>query len=92
MASSEYACPYVLERTGINLNDISAFLFAGEINPTSMWELLVATKKKIGSSNHLVVGMRENLAHLLIASYVRAMSCVCHMHLSLDNKETILHD
>jgi hypothetical protein len=69
MASSEYAYPYLLERNGLNLNDISAVLFAGEIPPKSMWELLVTKKKKIGSSNQPVIGMGKNLARLLIASY-----------------------
>jgi hypothetical protein len=69
MASSEYAYPYVLERNGLNLNNITAVLFAGEIPPKSMWELLVTKKGKNGSSNQPVIGMGENLAHLLIASY-----------------------
>jgi hypothetical protein len=67
MASSEYAYPYLLEDNGLNLNDIKSVLFAGEIPPKSMWELLVT--KKIRSTNKAVIGMGENLARLLIASY-----------------------
>jgi hypothetical protein len=36
MASSEYSYPYLLEDNGLNLNDISDILFAGEISPKSM--------------------------------------------------------
>jgi hypothetical protein len=68
MASSEYAYPYVLERNGLNRNDITAVLFAGEIPPKSMWELFFTKKEKNGSSNQPVIGMGENLAHLLKGS------------------------
>ena len=44
MASSEFGYPYLLERNGLNLNDISKILFAGEIPPWSMWDLLVTKK------------------------------------------------
>jgi hypothetical protein len=54
MASSEYAYPHLLERSGLNLNDISAVLFAGEIPPKSMWELLVTKKKKLGAATSLL--------------------------------------
>jgi hypothetical protein len=67
MASSEYAYPYLLEKNGLNLNDITKVLFVGEIPPHSMWELLVT--KKFGKTNKPVIGMGENLAELLIASY-----------------------
>ena len=66
MASSEYAYPYLLEENGLNLNDISEVLFAGEVPPHSMWELLV-TKK--GSGGKPLIGMGKNLVELLIASY-----------------------
>lgn len=36
MASSEYVYHYLLEYDGLNLNDISDILFAGEIPPKSM--------------------------------------------------------
>jgi hypothetical protein len=74
MASSEYSYPYLLEDNGLNMNDIKAILFAGEIPPKSMWELLVT--KKIGKTNMPVIGMGENLAHLLIASYGGHVLCI----------------
>jgi ATPase domain predominantly from Archaea len=62
LASSEYGYPYKLvgekDEQRFNLADISSMLFAGEIPPSSMWDLLVTT-----------IGMGENLASLLIASY-----------------------
>jgi hypothetical protein len=67
LASSDYAYPYLLENNGLNLNEITAILFAGEVPPKSMWELLVT--KKNGSTNKHVIGMGKNLARLLIASY-----------------------
>jgi hypothetical protein len=54
MASSEYAYPYLLERGGLNKNDISAILFAGEIPPKSIWELLVK-KQKMGRATSLLL-------------------------------------
>jgi hypothetical protein len=68
MASSEYGYPYLLEDNGLNLNDISQVLFAGEIPPKSIWELLV-TKESEQKAGKPLIGMGENLARLLIASY-----------------------
>jgi len=68
LASTEYAYPYLLEDNGLNLNDIGGVFFAGEIPPKSMWELLV-TKKKGGEGDEYLIGMGENMARLLIASY-----------------------
>jgi hypothetical protein len=65
MASAKHNYPDVLERNGLNRNDIKFILFAGEISPKSMWELLVTNKKNKAP----MIGMGENLAHLLIASY-----------------------
>ena len=48
------------------MNDISTVLFAGEVPPHSMWELLV-TKEDSGGKP--LIGMGKNLAELLIASY-----------------------
>jgi len=66
MASSEYGYPFVLEHAGMNLNNISRTLFAGEIPPKSMWELLVRKEEPNGEK---VIGMGPNLASLLIGSY-----------------------
>jgi hypothetical protein len=73
LASSEYGYPYKLvgkdeEKPQFNLIDLTSILFAGEIPPKSMWDLLV-TKTKTGSHSEKVIGMGENLASLLIASY-----------------------
>jgi hypothetical protein len=91
MASSEYSYPYLLEDNGLNLNDISNILFAGEIPPKSIWELLVT--KKIGKTSMPVIGMGENLAHLLIASYgghfLRLSSALEHL---MDEKEHFFLD
>jgi hypothetical protein len=61
MASSEYGYPYKLvgekDEHQFNVADILSMLFVGEIPPWSMWGLLAT------------IGMGENLASLLIASY-----------------------
>jgi hypothetical protein len=92
MASSEYAYPYLLEDCGLNLNDISAILFAGEIPPKSTWELLVTKKKENGNINQPAIGMGKNLAYLLIASYGGHFLRMSSAPFFLDNKETIFHD
>jgi hypothetical protein len=66
MASTDYTYPYVLQANGLNLDDISRICFAGEIPPKSMWDLLVT---KTNSGGDKVIGMGENLASVLIASY-----------------------
>jgi hypothetical protein len=69
MASSEYGFPYLLERNGLNQNDITDILFAGEIPPKSMWELLVTKVDNTTGTSKPVIGMGENLARMLIDSY-----------------------
>ena len=64
--SSEYGYPYLLERNGLNLRDIGQVIFAGEIPPESMWDLLVTKQREVG---YPVIGMGEHLASLLIAGY-----------------------
>lgn len=65
MASSEYAYPYLLEDNGLNLNDISDVLFAGQVPPKLMWELLV-TKNIAEKSEKPLIGIGENLTRPLI--------------------------
>jgi archaellum biogenesis ATPase FlaH len=69
LASSEYGYPYKLEgkEKSFNLNDIRSMLFAGEIPPCSMWDLLVRKTTMDDKAN--VIGMGENLASVLITSY-----------------------
>jgi hypothetical protein len=68
MASSEHSYPYRLESEGLNLEDVSWVIFAGEIPPSDMWKLLVnATNVK--DSNETVIGMGPRLAELCLAAY-----------------------
>lgn len=69
MASPEYGFPYKLERNGLNRKDISGILFAGEIPPKSMWELLVTKVDNTTGTSKPVIGMGENLARMLIDSH-----------------------
>ena len=64
MASSEYDYPYLLECNGLNLPDITAVMFAGEIPAELMWHLLTTKEKRDGRDH--VIGMCEYLANLLL--------------------------
>jgi hypothetical protein len=90
MASSEYSYPYLLERGGLNKNDISAILFACEIPPKSIWELVV--KKKNGDSDQPVIGISKNLAHLLITCYGGHVLCMSPALPVFDNRARTLYD
>ena len=67
MASAEHGYPSLLECIGLKLQDISEVIFAGDIPPKSMWDLLVT--KKTSEGGDPVIGMGEHLASLLIAGY-----------------------
>jgi len=41
LACTECDYPSVLEDNGLNLNDIEQTLYAGEVSPKAMWQLLV---------------------------------------------------
>jgi hypothetical protein len=69
MASWDYTFPNMLEKNGVNLNDISDIFFETDMPPKSMWELLVTKKDNSTGTSKLVIGMGANLAFLLIDSY-----------------------
>jgi hypothetical protein len=69
MASWDYTFLYMLEKNGVNLNDISDIFFATDIPPKSMWEILVTKVDNSTGTSKPVIGMGANLAFLLIDSY-----------------------
>ena len=75
LASSEHAYPYRLEREGLNLGDVGMRIFAGEIPPRDMWNLLVNATYDQGPNigkpvvDKPLVGMGPELAELCLAAY-----------------------
>jgi hypothetical protein len=76
MARSEYGFLYLLERNGLNLNDISDILFTGEIPPKLMCELLVTKVDNTTGCPKPVIGMGANLTGMLIDSYGGHFLCI----------------
>jgi hypothetical protein len=70
LASTDHAYPYQLEREGLNLQDVTRVIFAGEIPPSDMWKLLVnATYEQGDNTGDIIIGMGPRLAGLCLAAY-----------------------
>jgi hypothetical protein len=70
LTSSEHGYPYQLELEGLNLQDVTEVIFAGEIPPRDMWKLLVnATYEQGNNKGDTIIGMGPRLAELCLAAY-----------------------
>jgi hypothetical protein len=70
LTSSEHVFPYKLSQAnkgGLKVESVGNVVFAGEIPPKEMWDLLVTAKQD--DSSKKVIGMGFNLAELCLDSY-----------------------
>jgi hypothetical protein len=69
LTSSEHVFPYKLSQAkkGLRLESVGKVVYAGEIPPKEMWELLVAAKQD--GSSKVTVGMGPKLAEMCLDSY-----------------------
>jgi hypothetical protein len=67
LTSSEHVFPYKLSQAkkGLKLESVGKVVFAGEIPPKEMWDLLVTAKQ----DGNLIIGMGPKLAELCLDSY-----------------------
>ena len=78
LTSSEHVFPFRLAELGFKTDDLSGIIYAGEVPPNKMWELLTVR-----------FGMGEHLARLLIDRYGGHIYDVCNTIRDLNNGRDI---